>query len=315
MLLLLAGLSEAWALEEGLAGINIGSSPKQLMEVFGPPTGTLISGEGGAPTLVQWAFGGAAAGGGLLPPWAYAVRPATLGSNQQLWAYDLGKKAKGLAAGFVITGQGPDAVVTDIIAASFKPAPAAQAFAQTRKGVHLGSSFQEVLLAYGYPPAMEIFVEQGVAGGTTAGVGMPGMPYMPYMPMPGGQARPTAGGMALPPMFGSTPPSYQPQAARPPGYAGPASTSPYYPGTGTGLYSLYAPGGAGAPSLYAPGGAGAGLPPALSAYGGAAGAPGAGMVAMVNREPISFSKSLSLYYSGLALTLHDLKVVRIHVSE
>jgi len=38
-------------------------------------------------------------------------------------------------------------------------------------------------------------------------------------------------------------------------------------------------------------------------------------VAVVDRQQISFSRDCVLIYEGIAFTLHDMKVYRIHVSE
>jgi hypothetical protein len=52
----------------------------------------------------------------------------------------------------------------------------------------------------------------------------------------------------------------------------------------------------------------------LGAAGGAAGA-GAGIQAFSDTQAISFSRDCILTYEGIAFTIQDMSVMRIHVSE
>jgi hypothetical protein len=55
------------------------------------------------------------------------------------------------------------------------------------------------------------------------------------------------------------------------------------------------------------------LPPLGAAAAGAAEQFTA--AAVVNHQTISFSRDCTMVYEGIAFTLHDMKVFRIHVSE
>ena len=215
--LLIAG--SACAVEDGLLGVRIGASSRQLIadRGFGQPSGILFpSGSGllyqgvaaapgaGLPNLTQQAVTDP-------PTWILPVRAATLTEKQLQWAYDF-TGTKGVALGIILNTEGGDAVVTDVIVAGYpqrlkgKPAPV-----RTQRGIVLGSTFAEVLKRYGYPPLIEIYAPTtgaaaraggAVAGGgamrarASGGAGAGGMRAggMRGGGMRGGQARGGAGG-------------------------------------------------------------------------------------------------------------------------
>jgi hypothetical protein len=181
--LLIAG--SACAVEDGLLGVRIGASSRQLIadRSFGQPTGILFPSGGGL--LYQ---GVAAAPGAALPDfgqqavaqaapnWILPVRAAALTEMQLQWGYNF-TQTKGVALGIILNTEGGDAVVTDVIVAGYpqrlkgKPAPV-----RTQRGIVLGSTFADVLKRYGYPPLIEIYAPTAGAaaraGGAAAGGGM-----------------------------------------------------------------------------------------------------------------------------------------------
>ena len=179
--LLIAGA--ACAVEDGLLGVRIGASSRQLIadRSFGQPSGILFpSGSGLLYQSVAAAPGAALPDFGQqavtdAPTWILPVRAATLTERQLQWAYDF-TRTKGVALGIILNTEGGDAVVTDVIVAGYpqrlkgKPAPV-----RTQRGIVLGSTFAEVLKRYGYPPLIEIYAPTtgtaARAGGAVAGGG------------------------------------------------------------------------------------------------------------------------------------------------
>jgi len=334
LFLLLGGLmtwTPARAVEDGLMNARIGASYREVMRKFHNPAGILLNAGGGLTyqELPKSGLLGLAAapagGGGGLPVWASPVRVAFLGDQQAEWLYDM-RKDRGVTMGVVMSGEGADAVVTDIIISGYpeylkgKRQPP-----RTEKGVTFGSTFLDVLRRYGFPPQIEIFTPgsapapvasraaapaAGRAGPAAAGAGAPGG-------RAGGMRGRRGGGMG-PGDFG----------ALPGGSAGMARTPSAFEvqltqgmlgdegGMGGGRMRGGRAGRAGAGR--APGAAPrTGLPP----LGAAAASPAAAMLSelsastMVNNQSISFSKDCILTYTGIAFTLHNMRVIRIHVSE
>lgn len=275
VLLLLAALLwcvPARAVESGLLGIPIGATPKELMRAYGPPSGVVVPGAGGRPALnslrslqeeqllANLRLTAAPQTTGV-PGWASMILPPTLANDRQMWIYRL----KGnLSIGFIIKGNGEEAEVTDIVTASLDP----DQRVVTERGIHLGDTFSQILLSYGYPPLIQPFSVERAGPGTrpvtAAGAGA-------------GPGRGMGGG---------------------PGFRG-----------GMGMR----PGGAAAPPPAAPAGAGAGPLPTFGVTvirGGAT-----EQVAVVNQQPITFTKHCVILYDGLAFTLYNFKVVRIQITQ
>lgn len=300
----------AAALEEGLLGIRIGASYRDVVKRLGNPDGILFSAGGNLmfQTLSPVAPGGlpqfgvgAQAAGAQVPVWVLPLRTAFLDPNQSQWVYDLRKKS-GFAVGVVLSGEGADAVVTDVVASGFpenlknKPQTV-----RTLRGVVLLSSFSDVLQKYGYPPMAEVYTPSGAAGGAAGGAGRGG----------GLRGAGAAGG----------------------GLGGPGGGGLRGPGAGAALRGAGAP--AGGPGMGGGGlrgpGAGGGLRAGAGARAGGGGLPplGAGAArpaagaaanplsatAVVDNVAVGFSRDCILTYEGIAFTLHDMRVTRIHVSE
>jgi hypothetical protein len=335
----LAGVvSAAWALtpagavEDGLLGVRIGASYREITEKFGPPHGIVF------PSMIfQTVVGSPMAGlpnfgapaPTEMPVWVLPIRPASMGATQTQWVYDLRKK-QGIALGILLTGEGADAVVTDVVVAGFpqylkgKPAPV-----RTAKGIALQSSFEEVLKKYGYPPLIEIYPpsvgggggagQAGRGGAMRAGGGVRG-----GMRAGGGGRR---GGMRAGMRAGMG------GARR--GGGGRRAGRAAAPGLGTmtarsefGVVLTGAPGmrgrmGGGMRGRMGGGragmrggarGGGGRLPPLGSAPAGG-GADQFTATAVANHQAISFSRDCTMVYEGIAFALHDMKVFRIHVSE
>ncbi len=178
--------SPSYAVEDGLFGVRIGASYRELVEKFGPPHGILFPSGGGlvfqtvAPAPSQAGlpdFSGAPTVSTDIPVWVLPVRASVVTGNQSQWLYDF-RKGAGISLGILLNGEGADAVVTDVIVAGFpkylkgKPQPV-----RTAKGVVLQNSFEDVLKKYGYPPLIEIYAPTtsggtGAARGGAAGGGM-----------------------------------------------------------------------------------------------------------------------------------------------
>jgi len=267
---LLAWLSQVWAAETRLAGVKIGSSPKDVLKVYGDPNGMLVRQNNGMVSYVGmresgvWgsmstgAVTGAIgapentyptptgpgplpspinmgdAGGGVmptgatagvqLPGWAMPVRIESLGPGQVEWLYDktvyTSKTAKSsqigfpfqpeltpvLALGVVITGEGPDAIVTDVIVASFRGDAPARRIAATAKEVRLGDTFAGVIKKYRFPVKFQVFDDTPVSSATAGTSGMESTASMvpPSSPI-GYPSAPTGLEMGTMPSMGATP--------------------------------------------------------------------------------------------------------------
>jgi len=279
-----------WGIEGGLLGIQIGATPKDLMEAYGPPTGIVLTGPGGLTLNTMGpGLGEALAAAGLgsagrtgqpgTPDWARPVWPASLASDQQMWIYRL---QGGVSAGFIIKGKGLDASVTDIIAASFKANPRVE----TEKGIRLGDKFAQVLLNYGYPPLIQPYAAevQPVAAPARVGAEALAGAGMPTFSLPGGPGGPLGpmGPAAGPGMVGQM--------------RGRMMGGAFMPGVSPGIARGTGP---------------------VATLGGTRvvrTTPGA-QVIVVNHQPVTFTRHCVILYDGLAFTLYDFKVVRIHVTQ
>ncbi len=111
------------------------------------------------------------------------MQVAFLGDQQAEWLYDM-RKTRGVAVGVVMSGEGADAVVTDVVISGYPEyLKGKRIFVKTERGVTFGSSFATVLQKYGFPPQLEIFtpgsapapVSGRAMGGPAFGPGGPGM--------------------------------------------------------------------------------------------------------------------------------------------
>jgi len=345
------------AVEDGLLGVRIGASYRELAERFGQPHGILFPSGGG---LLFQTVSMAAQQGGLpqfgaqttttpeTPVWVLPVRASVLTEKQTQWVYDL-RKTRGVALGIMLSGEGADAVVTDVVVAGFpvylkgKPEPV-----RTQKGITLQSSFREVLKRYGYPPVIEIYAPSGIsaagvgaaprAGGLRAGTGMGRRGMTSGAMRAGGRGGPGGMGMGGGGMRGGRGPRGEApspsirlaetdrsglEVVLTQGPGGPmAMPGPLGgPGMGGGMRG----GGMGGGTRGGAGGRsrrGMQVPRTRGALSPltVGGAPGAAAdrftaTAVVEHQQISFSRDCILIYEGIAFTLHDMKVFRIHVSE
>jgi len=347
------------AVEDGLYGIRIGTSYRELVERFGPPHGILFP--SGSGMVFQTAVPAPAQAGlpdfsqqpqaAEMPVWVLPVRASILAANQSQWLYDF-RSARGTAIGILLNGEGADAVVSDVIAAGFpkylkgKPEPI-----RTAKGVVFQSTFEDVLKRYGYPPLIEIYAPSGVSRGAGGGARAAGGARGGGMRAGGRGGR--GGGMRAGGRGGGGGGRAGGGGGRGGGRGGRGrgggrgeAPDPVTMLAGLELGSSYdvvltgAPGrrggggrggrggrggarGGGRGGARGGGRAGGGgrgargaarLPPL-----GAAAALGAGeeltAAAIVDHQQISFSRDCTMIYEGIAFTLHDMKVYRIHVSE
>jgi hypothetical protein len=350
--LLVAGPSRA--VEDQLLGVRIGASHRHLLDDarFGQPDGILFPAGGAllfqtvapSPTAGLPSFGQQTTA--EAPVWVGPVRASTLNPLQLQWVYDF-RKADGVALGVVFNTEGGDAVVTDLIVAGYPQRLKGKAPpVRTQKGVVLGSTFADVLKRYGYPSLIEIYAPTTGAGGRAgaaptraggmragmrAGGGGRGMRAGGGGGMRGdrgGGRRGGRGGMrggrgggrrgSLPGDLIEGPPpvttSMTAQASEVElvltGMRGGGRRG----GRGGGARGGRGGGARGGRGGGARGGRG-GLPP----LGTRAPAPGAAELltaqAVVDHASIGFSRDCILTYEGVAFTLHDMKVYRIHVSE
>ena len=175
----LAVLAPAQAVEDALMGVRIGASYREIVRKFGHPVGILMNAGGGMNYQALPTGGMGAAPGGGLPIWAQPVQVAFLGNQQAEWLYDM-RKARGVALGVVVSGEGSDAVVTDVVISGYPEyLKGKKVFVKTEKGVTFQASFATVLQKYGFPPQIEIFtpgtapapVVGGARGGNFPGGG------------------------------------------------------------------------------------------------------------------------------------------------
>jgi hypothetical protein len=320
----------AHALEDGLFGVRIGASFRELTQKFGPPHGIVFpsmifqtvapSPMAGLPSFGQ-------PGPTETPVWVVPIRPTSLEPAQTEWVYDFRAK-RGIALGVVLTGEGADAMVTDIIVAGFpqnlkgKPAPV-----RTGKGVALQSTFEDVLKRYGYPPLIEIYAP--LSGGAAAGRGGVGGAMQARggargaMRAGGGGRAGAMRGRGRGGAFGGRRRAAAPGLGRMTarseshvvltGMRGGGRGGAIMRGGGGRRAALRAGGGRRAGARAVRGRAGA-LPP-LGAAAPVGAAEQFTATAVVNHQTVSFSRDCTIVYEGIAFTLHDLKVFRIHVSE
>jgi hypothetical protein len=353
MLLMAAALSclalagPVAAVEDGLMAVRIGASYREILRRFGHSTGILFSAGGAMMYQTQPGLPG---GAGLpnfptepttgdTPVWVLPLRPAGLAEGQSEWVYDW-RRTKGVALGIILSGEGADAVVTDVIVAGFqenlkgKPRPVS-----TEKGIGLQDTFAEVLQKYGFPPMIEVYAPSGAAGAQRAGgaaraAGGGGGGTMRAGGARGGGrgggggrgAGMGGGGRRGGRMRGALEatttaiaqgPRYEVQLTggmMGGGGRGGARGGGARAGAGGGG-ARRGGGGARGGGARRGGTAGRGTLPPLGqqALGGAAGLLTA--TAVVDNQAISFARDCILTYEGVAFTLHDMRVVRIHVSE
>ena len=345
-IVLVAG--QAAAVEDGLLGVRIGASYRELLERFGQPHGILFPSGGG---LLFQTVSMAAPEGGLpqfgaqtqttaqTPVWVFPVRTTALTGMQSQWVYDL-RNSRGVALGILLSGEGADAVVTDVIVAGFpeylkgKPDPV-----RTQKGIALQSSFSEVLKRYGYPPVIQIYAPTGISaagpqavpgiGGMRAGARMGGRAPAGGAMRAGGTGRggrrgrdeddPRGGmgGSAVAPMssirgneVGGSGLQIVLTGAR--GGRGGMGRDEDDPRGGMGVGEMRDRTRGGGRATGARRG---GLPPLTAGPAPRAAAGQLTATAIVEYQQINFSRDCVLVYEGIAFTLHDMKVFRIHVSE
>ena len=345
----------AGAVEDGLMGARIGASYREVMRKFGTPTGVLISAGGGimyqtmpARGLLAPGQAGAAAG---MPLWVDPVRVSFLANQQSEWVYDL-RRSRGVMLGLILSGEGADAVVTDVIVVGYpeylkgKPQPT-----RTEQGVTLQSTFSTVLQRYGFPPQLEVYAPGTApaptvggaggggarAGGGGGGRGGAGMGGGGGRGGGGGGGRGGGGGGGgrgggrggggRGGMRGAIEPPTSRFAAigQPCGFA--VELTQGRGGRGGGRGGGGGGGGRGGGGgggrrggggvVARTGGANAGLPPlgTAAATPAAAAISGLTATAIVDNQAVGFSRDCILTYNGIAFTLHDMRVFRIHVSE
>jgi hypothetical protein len=334
----------ARAVEDGLFDVRIGASYRQLLADFGTPHGILFpSGSG----MIFQTTSPAAPGAGLpdfsqqtqaaeMPVYVLPIRASVLESNQVQWTYDF-RKSRGIAIGIVLNGEGADAIVSDVIVAGFPKYLSGHAEpVRTAKGVVLQSTFEDVLRRYGYPPLIEIYPPSAPGGGARAGAGGAMRAGGTRGAMRAGGARGggmRGGGRRGGGMRGG---GRRGGGMRGRGRGGRAEA----PGLGTRLadsdgssFEIVLTGargmrgggmrGGGMRGGRRGGGRGGGMRggragrTTLPPLGTAGAGPGEQFTAtaVVNHQAITFSRSCLMMYEGIAFTLHDMRVYRIHVSE
>jgi len=334
-------VTPASALEDSLMGVRIGASYRDLVERFGQPAGILFPAGGGMIFQTMPALTPSSAGLPQfaaqpvptdIPVWVLPARVSFLTETQSQWCYDL-RHTRGVALAIVLSGEGADAVVTDVVVAGFpenlanKPVPV-----RTERGITLQSTFSELLQTYGYPPLIEIYVPSGAAragggaapggamragargggggGGARGGGGGARSGGRGGMGMRGGRGRADAGPSAKTILTAQAPPF---ELVLTGGMRGGGRS-----GGGTGARGGGMGGRGGGGGARGGGAAGGGARRALPPLGAQAG-PGAAdqltASAVVNYQSIALSRNCIITYEGIAFTLHDMRVMRIHVSE
>jgi hypothetical protein len=366
-----SAVTPAGAVEDGLMGARIGASYREVIRKFGQPLGMLVSTGGGMvyqsmPSFSSSlpAFGQAATAPGTLPRWAEPVRVAGLLTGQQEWVYDL-RHSRGVSLGIVLSGEGSDAVVTDVVVCGYPEyLKGKKQYAVTERGVTLQSTYATVLKRYGFPPEAEALTPGATPAASATGVGGAGARMgggaaggrggggmragggggggmRGGMGGGGGMRGGGGGGMrgggggrmrgAITPQtqLASTlggPSSFrveltQMQGGRGMRGGGMGGGGGMRGGMGGGGGMRGGMGGGGGMRGGMRGGtmgrASAGtLPPLGTAAAGAAGAlSNLAATATVDNQAIGFSRDCVLTYYAVAFTLHDMRVIRIHVSE
>jgi hypothetical protein len=177
-LLVVSAAASAFA-EGALAGMRVGDPPRRLLDspIYGPPDAILSSSGILNPTKPLPVTGVGAPGANGLPAWAFAVRFQGLAANQVEWIYNRDP----VAIGFVLTGEGLDAQVTNIAVAYWRQLKSSN-LATTAKDIRLGDSFAKVLLRYGFPRSLVVLTISPVAGAPAAPSG-PGQGLGPLPPV------------------------------------------------------------------------------------------------------------------------------------
>lgn len=327
----------ASGVEDGLLGVRIGTSYRELNERFGPPDGILFPSGSGLifqTVAAQVAQAGLPDFGGQptsqTPVWVLPIQTLGLGGMQSQWVYDL-RDSRGVSLGIVLDGEGADAVVTDVVVAGFpKYLKGKGVPVRTQKGVTLQSTFTDVLKKYGYPPLIEIYAPVGAraAGRPAAGGGLRAGARTGAMRAGGARGAGRGGGRAqrggrgrgggrgmrggrwgaapLEDMMTGDKAPLRVVLTGAPGRRG--------GGRMRGMGRSARAGGARGGRAFG-GGARRTLPPLGAAR--AAAEPGEELTAsaVVEHQQISFSRDCIMVYEGISFTLHDMKVFRIHVSE
>jgi hypothetical protein len=220
--LLFAVPRAVWAIDTELAGIRVGSTPTAVSQHYGSPHGILARRSDGSVSYVAsgpltavstttpgyaptpergpagyggtgQALSGSTAGLGLQPV-ADIVRVSRLGRSQIEWIYVLGDLRRGdvTSIGVVITGQGADAVVSDVIVASLGRTSTRVV---TEKGIRLGDPLSSVISRYGFPTGgLVTFQAHTPPTGTTVGYATPTAAPAGPSPSYGGTSTTSAGG-------------------------------------------------------------------------------------------------------------------------
>lgn len=309
--------SPADAVEDGLLEARIGASYREVMRKFHEPDGVLIAageavsyqvmpkvalikpGETALPPLNSPSPGAGPIGSSGVPAWVEPVRVSYLADQQAEWVYDL-RKTRGVTLGIVLSGEGADAVVTDVIVAGYpEHLKGKESHVLTEKGVTLQSSYATVLEKYGFPPLVEIFTPgaaPAVNSGRNARRQPAGIGTGNRMGGPGGR-RGGPGGQ--PGRIGrGAASSFSVELTQMSGGRGDMMGGP-----------RGRPGMMGGPSR-----SNRGQSPSRGRNRNAA-ASKLMATALVNNRSVNFSRDCILSYEGIAFTLHDMRVIRIHVSE
>lgn len=143
-------IGPVFGLEMKLAGAVLGDTPEEVLAspIFGTPDGIFTPGNSFNSTKVPL---------GETPPWAVAVQMEQISPTQVEWVYNRDPASVGL----VITGEGINAHVTDVIASMWRNF-GGSSVAETSKGIVLGSEFAAMLERYGWPNRLQIIAEAGV---------------------------------------------------------------------------------------------------------------------------------------------------------
>ena len=167
--------------ESQLAGIRLQERPTVLLRApsYGPPDAVIASGGVfNTRMLIQTEGGGP-------PPWAQAVWVDGLTQGQVVWIYN----RQPVAVAFVITGEGDEAEITDVIVSLWEKMTASS-WAETKKGIRLGDTFMKVMLKYGFPETLSVFQGGATAAPAAGGPGaLPAAAGSPMLSMAGGASR------------------------------------------------------------------------------------------------------------------------------
>jgi hypothetical protein len=183
-------MAPAFALELELANARIGDTPEEILAspYFGTPDGVFTPGN---------AFNSTKAMLGQVPPWAMAVQMDQIGAGQVEWVYN----REPASIGIVMTGEGINAHVTDIVVSMWKTFGGSD-MGQTSKGILLGSEFADMLERYGWPNRLQVIAEAGVTQTQQARTATGGARAAGALPLAGGVRlggrRPTSAGTAAP---------------------------------------------------------------------------------------------------------------------